>query len=125
MIKVSINIGLVYLKYSFNHKKIEILFDLLMIFTNYSIMARMSLGEVQELLINLRKVKQFYNRQLSAISSSIREHEKIETKLQSDHIWNSTDEEDADMSNEKTNRNPKRQKINQKIKIKVKKNIKN
>jgi hypothetical protein len=125
MIKVSINIGLVYLKYSFNHKKIEILFDLLMIFTNYSIMARMSLGEVQELLINLRKVKQFYNRQLSAISSSIREHEKIETKLQSDHIWNSTDEEDADMSDEKTNRNPKRQKINQKIKIKVKKNIKN
>lgn len=96
-----------------------------MIFTNYSIMARMSLGEVQELLINLRKVKQFYNRQLSAISSSIREHEKIETKLQSDHIWNSTDEEDADMSDEKTNRNPKRQKINQKIKIKVKKNIKN
>lgn len=87
----------------------------------------MTLGEVQDLLRSLRRVKQFYNRQIATVSTSIREHEKIEKQLRDDQFWNSTDEEDAAESQEEAtetnDRNSKRQKINEKIKIKVKKRI--
>ena len=100
-------------------------------------MSKMTLGEVQDLLRNLRRVKQFYNRQIATIANSIREHEKIENDIRNDRYWNSTDwnssdeEDDAaeaeseseGYENINRNRNPKRQKINKKIKIKVKKRI--
>lgn len=84
----------------------------------------MTLGEVEDLLRNLRKVKQFYNRQIAMVSTSIREHEKIENQIRNDQFWTSTDEEDAmETKAESEIRYPKRQKINKKIKIKVKKRI--
>jgi len=81
----------------------------------------MTLGEVQDLLLQLRRIKQFYNRQIANISSSIHEHEKIENKIRNDQCFNSTDEDDYIETD--TQRNIKRQKINQKIKIKVKKRV--
>ena len=60
----------------------------------------MTLGEVQDLLRNLRRVKQFYAIQVTSINTSIREHDKIAKKLQSEKYthnvhFTTTDDEDA------------------------------
>ena len=60
----------------------------------------MTLGEVQDLLRNLRRVKQFYARQVTSINTSIREHDKIAKKLQTEKYtrnvpFTTTDDEDA------------------------------
>lgn len=66
----------------------------------------MTLGEVQDTLRNLRRVKQFYSKQITSINSSIRQHDKIAKQLQcekyDDHVRDVrdvhttiTDEEDA------------------------------
>jgi len=66
----------------------------------------MTLGEVQDLLRNLRRVKQFYARQVTSINTSIREHDKIAKKLQSEkythnvHFTTTDDEDAADAADE-------------------------
>lgn len=83
----------------------------------------MTLGEVHDLLQNLNKVKNFYQRQIACISASIREHEKIENRFNTNEETNHNtkykyDRENNDMTEIKTLR--KKQKKNNRFKIRVK-----
>ena len=86
----------------------------------------MTLGEVQDTLRSLRRVKQFYSKQITSINSSIRQHDKIAKQLQCEkydyHVddvhTTITDEEDAagyDEESEYENGSPPK-KVNEKRK---------
>lgn len=82
-----------------------------------------TLGEVQDLLQNLNRLKNFYHRQIACTSASIREHEKVERQLNADKKTSHNTKYDCDRVNhDKIDVNclRKKQKINNRIKIRVK-----
>jgi hypothetical protein len=85
----------------------------------------MTLGEVQDLLKNLNKVKNFYHRQIACTSASIREHEKIEQHLSTDEKGKHNIKQNRDYINDnepdmQIQSLRKKQKINNRFKLRVK-----